>query len=84
MLRPLLLVSISLIQEGKINYIALTELVIATLLLGFCLWQVGLDWVDASTRVRKVGGVILLTIATLYSLAVLWFWQWEVAELFDA
>ena len=83
MLRPLLLISISLIQEGKVNYIALTELVVATLLLGFCLWRVGLDWVDASTSIRKVGGVIILAIATLYSLAVLWFWQWEVAELFD-
>ena len=82
-IRAILLVSITLLQGDKVNYLALAELLVATLLLGFCLWQIGLDLVDASSRVRKASGVVILALATLYSLGVLWLWKWEVAELFD-
>ncbi|MGI4744396.1 MAG: hypothetical protein ACRYG7_55300 [Janthinobacterium lividum] len=82
-LRAVLLVSISLIQEGKINYVALAELVVATLLLGFCLWQVGFDLVDGRSKLRKASGVVILALAALYSLGALWLWKWELAELFD-
>lgn len=82
-LHTVLLISISLIQEGRVNYLALAELLVATLLLGFCFWQVGFDLVDASSKVRKAGGVIILAIAVLYSLGALWLWKWELTELFD-
>ncbi|RZL02358.1 MAG: hypothetical protein EOO62_22575 [Hymenobacter sp.] len=82
-MRTILLVSITLIQGDKLNYLGLVELLVATLLLGFCLWQIGLDLVDASSRVRKVGGVLVLALATLYSLGTLWLWKWEIAELLD-
>lgn len=81
--RPVLLFNLSLVQEGKVNYVGLVELVVATLLVGFCLWQIGFDLVDGRSRIRKVSGVVILAFATLYSLAALWLWKWEVAELFD-
>jgi hypothetical protein len=78
--RPFLLLRIAFVQEGKLDYHGvlnvLVVLVLVVLLLVW-LWQIGLDLVRNAQPMRRVGGRLLLaTVATL-AVGLVGFVYWE-------
>ena len=85
-MRTLLLFKILLIQKGKLSYAGLVKLLALVLLLvvvGAGLWQVGISLFQRSNKAQKISGVLVLTIATAYSLGVSWLGYWEFTEIME-
>lgn len=77
----LLLVSISLITNNKINYFDLVLAEALSVLFGLVLWTVGLDLWRGRGRLRKLSGAVLLLLALGYSLGWLGLNYWEYTQL---
>lgn len=80
MLRPLLLLRIAFVQEGKLDYHGLLNVVVVLVLLGLLLvwlWQIGLDLVRSSQPRRRVRGWLLLVVAATFAGGIVGFVYWE-------
>ncbi len=83
---PVLLFKISLIQEGRFSYAGLVKLLALMLLLlviGAGLWQGGISLFQRGSKAQKFSGVLVLVIATAYSLGVSWLGYWEFMEILE-
>ena len=78
--RPFLLLRIAFVQEGKLDYHGLLNVLVVLVLLGLLLvwlWQIGLDLVRSPQPRRRIGGWLLLaTVATL-GMGMVGFVYWE-------
>ena len=80
MFRPLLLLRIAFVQEGKLDYHGLLNVVVVLMLLGLLLiwlWQIGLDLVRSRQPRRRVGGWLLLVVAATVATGMVSFVYWE-------
>ena len=78
--RPFLLLRIAFVQEGKLDYHSLLNVLVVLALVVLVLvwlWQIGLDLVRSPQPMRRVGGWLLLaTVATL-AVGLVGFVYWE-------
>jgi len=79
----LLVINISLITNGKINYFDLFLFEALLTLLGVGLWAIGLDVWRGQSRARKIGGRLVLLLAASYSVAWLGSNYWVYTQLRD-
>jgi hypothetical protein len=80
MFRPLLLLRIAFVREGKLDYHGLLNVIIVLVLLGLLLvwlWQIGLDLVRSSQPVRRARGWVLLVVAATFAVGMVGFVYWE-------
>ena len=78
--RPFLLLRIAFVQNNKLDYHSLLNVLVVLALVVLVLvwfWQIGLDLVRSSQPGRRVGGWLLLaTVATL-AVGLVGFVYWE-------
>lgn len=82
--RPLLLLRIALIQEGKVDYFsafALVAVVAVLVLAGIWLWQIGLDLWRSSHQAKRLAGTLLLALAAAYTLTLAGLGYWAAEQL---
>ncbi len=79
--RLLLLLHVSLVTNNKINYFGLVLAETLTLLVGVGLWVIGVDLWRGASKARKIGGALVLVVATFYSLGWLGANYWEYLQL---
>ena len=80
MFRPLLLLRIAFVQEGKLDYHGLLNVGVVLMLIGLLLvwlWQIGLDLVRSRQPRRQVGGWLLLVVAATVAAGMAGFVYWE-------
>ena len=77
----LLLINVSVITNGKINYSSVLLAEAILLVIGAGLWVVGVDVWQGPSRARKIGGALLLLLAAGYSLAWVGLNYWEYTQL---
>jgi hypothetical protein len=78
--RPFLLLRIAFVQNGKLDYHGLLNVVVVLVLLVLLLvwlWQIGLDLVRSSQPRRRVGGWLLLAVAATFAVGMVGFVYWE-------
>lgn len=78
--RPFLLLRIAFVQDGKLDYHGLLNVVVVLVLLVLLLvwlWQIGLDLVRSSQPMRRAGGWFLLATAATLAVGMVGFVYWE-------
>lgn len=84
--RPFLLLRIAFVQEGKLDYHGLLNVVVVLVLLGLLLvwlWQIGRDLVASPQPMRRVGGWLLLAIAATLAAGLVGFVYWESQQVWS-
>ena len=76
-----LLINVSVITNGKINYFSVLLAEAILLVIGVGLWAVGVDVWQGRSRARKIGGALLLLLAAGYSVAWVGLNYWEYTQL---
>lgn len=79
----LLLINVSVITNGKINYFEVLLAEAILLIIGAGLWAAGVDVWQGQSRARKIGGGLLLLLAAGYSVAWVGLNYWEYMQLRD-
>lgn len=84
--RPFLLLRIAFVQNGKLDYHGLLNVVVVLVLLGLLLvwlWQIGRDLVANPQPMRRVGGWLLLAIAATLAAGLVGFVYWESQQVWS-
>ena len=78
--RPFLLLRIAFVQEGKLDYHGLFNVLVVLVLLMLLLvwlWQIARELVRSSQPMRRLGGRFLLLLTVTLAMGLVGFIYWE-------
>ncbi len=79
-------IDLTVIRDNEVRYTKLVTfvlLIVLAITIGAHLWMTGMEWIDAASSLRKIGGGLILALSGLFIIGPLWLGYFVGAQLVE-